>query len=135
MNKFALFLIVTVFICSCATRSEKLSRYGIIIPQEDGIYVASANHKIADAAFEIALATAEVCCKKQGKRHVVLGAKVNEEEGMLEESQAKVVDVATDVAATVGGFFSPVDGILFEVRSMLRLNTGVSNNSGASALI
>ncbi len=120
MKKTGLFCIIVALICGCSTKTEKLARHGTIIPQPEGIYVASGSHKNAETAFQIALASAEICCKEQGKRHIVLDTKVNEEEGLLEETPAKILDIATGIAGPFGGFI-PVNGNTFRGKKYVQI--------------
>ncbi len=105
-----LIVIIACFLFGCATASEKLARHGTLIPQDNGLYTASGSHRNGETAFKIALASAEQCCLKQNKRHIVLDTKTTAEEGLADEKTAKVVDIATNVAGAVGGFYSPIDG-------------------------
>ena len=102
-----LFLLVFIF-GGCASRLERYASDGIVIPQPDGIYVASGSSVDAKYALQVALASAELCCMKQSKRHVVLGIKTNADKGLVDDTTADVVDVISKIPA-VGGVFLPID--------------------------
>ena len=107
---FWMLLLVVLIFSGCATSSplEKLASEGIVIPEPNGIYVASGSSTDAKYALQVALASAELCCKQQSKRYVVLGMRTNADKGLANEKTADVFDFVSKVP--VVGQFLPIDG-------------------------
>ena len=110
MHSYCLLLAVLI-LTGCASMSplEELASEGIVIPQPDGVYVASGTSTDEQYALRVALASAEYCCMKQSKRHVVLEMATNAEDGFVNEKTADAIDLAAKVTV-VGGFFLPIAG-------------------------
>lgn len=102
MKKSATFIFILLTLCGCATRSEKLARRGMLIPQPNQTYTAIGNHRNAQLALEIALSTAEQCCLKQGKRYVVLSANSASDPGLVSDKTAAAIDAGIAVVAAAG---------------------------------
>jgi len=102
-------LAVSLLTIGCATTSEKLARQGIVIPGQDGVYVATSTSTDKREALQIALASAEQECKKQQKSFVVLNRQSEKVGGLIDDETAEVVDVGTKIANSVGAWL-PIVG-------------------------
>ena len=102
MKQLAIFFLILLTLCSCATRSEKLAKRGLLIPKPDQIYTAIGNNRNPQLALEIALSTAEQCCLRQQKNYVVLGTNTKADPGLVTEKTASAIDAGVAVVAAAG---------------------------------
>lgn len=116
MRKLFLMMIASSFLFGCATQSEKLARYGMVIPMEGGVFIANGSHRNSDTAMKIALASAEQACIKRQKEYVVVEYANDAQKGLVSEKTADAIDVAHAVSGSVPGVYAPIPGTMLRGR-------------------